>query len=1106
VLCVGCCSFALRKWDDLSSPFPWLPKSDRLPQLLNNVPQHQLFSSICAGVAHGCGLGNGTAIPTCWDVNGTFTMTGHGPLATITCGAATVTMGTTSNGTAVCFQNPNSPQIAFEALCEPLFNLSRQLDVSETPAGWTQLVTYESKACGIRLNGALYCWGDRFAPDTANLKGQLFVQLDINQDYGCAITTEGVVQCWGMSFTRAIIPVAAGIGKRFVSVHTSDQHACAVAADGSFSCWGEASDSYPDATLRYPADTRFKASVQTLITSSVSDHVCGLTSDRRAVCWGSNVYGQCTSPASKRFASLCTTYSATCGTSNDTGEVICWGASRPSAWVALNSTGGLFWKTVGCGDDYVCATSSNYSGRCFLIDPNQADRIPARRTAPTPDVPVQSVVGSVSHTLWLTTQGTTLFFGESGGDGQSDSDASGPLPVPGGRKYKQIAAARHRSCGLVQGTDELICNGIKAHLFRNQTNNNPYFHYMAMGAESIVGWRTDGSVYCYDNLNSVASECRGPTALPSTLSNVQSVASGVLSFTCVSFANGTSQCYGQGSPVTSVPPSVFLPLRALRGQYQVGARVYPCPLGTFSQGDGAFTSLCSGPCRAGRYGNTTGLDSSDCSGACPRGSYCPTGTAQPIPCKAGFVCNLEGQVDSVDACPAGFFCPKGTADANSFPCPAGRFGNATGLLDANCSGACRPGHWCPSASTTPDKFPCSTGTFVTDEGGSICELCPSGKFANSTGAVQCQACEAGFIAPAMGAATCIPCSAGYFSNDTLRKECWPCASGKFANSSGQTHCGDCWPGSYADGEGAVTCVPCSPGFFLNHTQGKKCQLCVPGTFVNVSSQTVCSDCLPGFYASGTGNVQCVPCAPGTYARSQAQKGCQDCALGFFANASASITCAPCASGYISTEYGSARCLACGKGRFQNATGKSTCANCPDNFHAQDEGSAMCVECPRGRLTNSLTDHTQCQPCSDGTYLVSPPGQNSTDERVCRPCPEHCKCSALQSDSDDVGVTANDGYYLSFDPQGHALVSQCAPGHCIAGSKCAAGRKHNSTLCNECEAGLTEWNGKCVACDGTNGGLITVLVLAMFCCVALLHWLTRRSIDSGRPTAHIKIVM
>ena len=57
-------------------------------------------------------------------------------------------------------------------------------------------------------------------------------------------------------------------------------------------------------------------------------------------------------------------------------------------------------------------------------------------------------------------------------------------------------------------------------------------------------------------------------------------------------------------------------------------------------------------------------------------------------------------------CAIGYFCPAGSTTPTSVPCPAGRYGAASGLENAGCSGLCREGFYCPMGSTNDSAVPC----------------------------------------------------------------------------------------------------------------------------------------------------------------------------------------------------------------------------------------------------------------------------------------------------------------------------------------------------------------------------------------------------------------
>jgi len=120
------------------------------------------------------------------------------------------------------------------------------------------------------------------------------------------------------------------------------------------------------------------------------------------------------------------------------------------------------------------------------------------------------------------------------------------------------------------------------------------------------------------------------------------------------------------------------------------------------------------------------------------------------------------------------------------------------------------------------------------------------------------------------------------------------------------------------------------------------------------------------------------------------------------------------------------------------------------------------------------------------------------DRSCLRCPANCECSILH------GIVSKADFYLSFDANGRALASKCAPNRCYAGSTCGPGRVaysvHN-TLCSQCLPGLSDVGGHCVKCH-TEGGIIFLLLLLGLVLVRILHGLS----TSQRISGHVKILM
>jgi hypothetical protein len=83
----------------------------------------------------------------------------------------------------------------------------------------------------------------------------------------------------------------------------------------------------------------------------------------------------------------------------------------------------------------------------------------------------------------------------------------------------------------------------------------------------------------------------------------------------------------------------------------------------------------------------------------------------------------------------GTFAPQGSRACA--PCPAGRFGSATGLSSPDCSGACAalPGFSCPAGTQAAGGVRCPTGLTSTGGAGqcdAACTALPGGVFHIST--------------------------------------------------------------------------------------------------------------------------------------------------------------------------------------------------------------------------------------------------------------------------------------------------------------------------------------------------------------------------------------
>ncbi len=114
--------------------------------------------------------------------------------------------------------------------------------------------------CGIKTNGALYCWGDntsskvgdgsttqRNSPTAIDV-GTVYVDLSVGLNHACGITDTGVLKCWGHSgggqagtgsTTTVTTPTVVDAGVTYRKVAAGGQNTCGITTAGAMKCWGE---------------------------------------------------------------------------------------------------------------------------------------------------------------------------------------------------------------------------------------------------------------------------------------------------------------------------------------------------------------------------------------------------------------------------------------------------------------------------------------------------------------------------------------------------------------------------------------------------------------------------------------------------------------------------------------------------------------------------------------------------------------------------------------------------------------------------------------------------------------------------------------------------
>ena len=296
-------------------------------------------TATCSGLNESGQLGNGTTTGSLTPVT-VLNPAGTGPLT----GVAQVVTGTffacavLTSGGVDCWGDNTYGQLGNGTKTSSLIPVAVLNTTGTGPlTGVVQVAAGKFHACARLTNTTVDCWGDNGyyeLGDNTNLEHLLpnpvsnsagsgplanQVWISVSQYDSCSVQSDGSARCWGLNQfgilgdgTQTPQPRPAGVkavsGSGFLAnvktISASPTHTCALLKTGTVNCWGQNSfgqvgDGTAFTRLR-PVVVKKAAGTPlvhvTQVTtgggSSAGDHSCAILSNRTAVCWGGNFFGQ----------------------------------------------------------------------------------------------------------------------------------------------------------------------------------------------------------------------------------------------------------------------------------------------------------------------------------------------------------------------------------------------------------------------------------------------------------------------------------------------------------------------------------------------------------------------------------------------------------------------------------------------------------------------------------------------------------------------------------------------------------------------------------------------------------------------------------------------
>lgn len=236
------------------------------------------FTAIAVGRSHACGIAS-TGATFCWGFN-SFGETGStlygetvpvpgmvpgGKVFTSLAAGDSFTCALTAAGRAYCWGAGDRGELGRPVpVCTTILSFENHCSATPVPvitsATFTMLSVGNSHSCALTPSGVAQCWGDNgqgqlgaggyanSAEAVVAQSGKSWSTINASGAVTCGTPPSGPSACWGLNLfgklgigTRlelSTIPLAIAGNHRFVSFAGGQYHVCALTAEGAAFCWG----------------------------------------------------------------------------------------------------------------------------------------------------------------------------------------------------------------------------------------------------------------------------------------------------------------------------------------------------------------------------------------------------------------------------------------------------------------------------------------------------------------------------------------------------------------------------------------------------------------------------------------------------------------------------------------------------------------------------------------------------------------------------------------------------------------------------------------------------------------------------------------------------